>query len=401
VTTIVTALISGTIGGYIDDFFARAKPSISLLSVGFQAPSQTDSVRLPDEVSAMSKQAHWSVGLERFESFSRVLELEQLNRGWIQEANELITSLQEWKSKYIGRTNSTYPLTETLPASAILNHPYFSSDVGGTVITVLLRRGLMGKVTYSEKEIETAHSIMDAADQKDQQRWIFFLSYKGQLLPYKDTSEFQTHTIGLFAHSFTRGITQNVLEFTDYAISLTRKDILDAQRISAAMQDATLPNATIATTIALINTGKSPVTFSPYFGIKIDHPDYYSTNMVLVAVDSAKKENPFALTSGGFTINLGDREKKGERVRVDPFLPNTESTKYLTILGGETLRAKLLGVSALGTKAKPLVDMHATKLLKARIIGNTLNRNTIWSDWTPFSLQVDESVKKQLETAVP
>src|SRR5262249_7053766 len=135
---------------------------------------------------------------------------------------------------------------------------------------------------------------------------------------------------------------------------------------------------------------------------KIDHPDYYRTNMVLVAVDSEdKKENPFALTSNGFTINLGEREKKGERVRVDPFLPNTGSTKYLTIPGGETLRAKLLGVSALGTKAKPLVDMHATKLLRARIVGNTLNNNTIWSDWTPFSLQVDESVKRQLEEAVP
>jgi hypothetical protein len=114
VTTIVTALVSAIIGGYSDDFFGRAKPSISLLSVGFQAPSQADSVRLPDEVSTMSKQAHWDVGVERFEPFARVLAVEQRNRSWIQEANELITSLEEWKSKYVARRNSVYPLAETL-----------------------------------------------------------------------------------------------------------------------------------------------------------------------------------------------------------------------------------------------------------------------------------------------
>jgi hypothetical protein len=108
VTTIVTALVSGVIGTYLDDFFDRAKPSVSFLSVGFQAPSQSDSVSLPDDLSRTSKQAHWGVSLERFEPFNHVLEIEQRNRTWIQQANEFVSNLEEWKNRYIARPNSTY-----------------------------------------------------------------------------------------------------------------------------------------------------------------------------------------------------------------------------------------------------------------------------------------------------
>jgi hypothetical protein len=403
ITTIITALISGTIGTFLDDFFNRAKPSISLLSVGFQAPSQNDSVRLPDELSRTSKQAHWAISLERFEPFTHVIEVEQRDRTWIQQANEFIANLEEWKNKFIARPNNTYPVGDTLSANAILSHPYLSSDYGGEVITVLLRRGSMGKVTYSDHDVTSLAPIVEVSDQKDQQRWVFFMAYKAQLLPYKDASDFAKKAIDLFAESFARGVTQNVLEYTDYAISLTRKDILDAQRLSVGMQDAILPDATIATTIALRNAGKTPITFSPYFGLKIDHPDYQDKNIVLVSVetDGGKKENPFTLTSNGFMINLGDKEKKGEAAKVEPFLPNAGDTHYITIGAGETVRAKLVGTTALGTKAKSLVEMHATKLLRARILGLADAGREVWSEWTPFSLQVDETIRKRLESATP
>jgi hypothetical protein len=401
-TATVTAVISATVGGSIGKFLERSRPSISLLSVGFQAPNQKESVRLPDDTSNLSKQAHWAISLERFEPFARLLEVEQRNRSWVQEANELIANMEEWKARYIARGNSTYLLSDGLSAAAVLGHPYLSSDTGGGVITVLLRRGLFGKVTYGAKDVETITRIIDISDQKAQNRWALFLGHKVQLLPYDNSSDSAKAAIDLFVQSLARGVTQNVVEYTDYAIALTRKDILDAQRISAAIEEATLPNATIAITVALHNAGKTPVTFGPYFGLRIDHPDYVNQNLTLVASDSEHdRSNPFALTADGFTINLGDREKKGERTRVDPFLPNAGSVGYLNVPGGETVRAKLVGTSALGPRAKTLVEMHATKLLRASVVGLTGAGSEIWSPLTQFSLSVDDVVKKRLESAQP
>lgn len=374
-----------------------------MVSVGFQAPTQSESIRLPDEISTLAKQAHWSVSLERFEAFSRLVDVEQKNRSWIQEANELIANLDDWKKKYISKTGTVYPLTETLPVSAIRSHPYFSSEMGGAVTTVLLRRGLMGRTTYSTKDTQAQSRVLDSGEQPDQSRWAFYLDYKLQIIPMKDLSDGQKAVIENFAESMSRGITQNIVEYTEYTVSLTRKDILEAQRISSSIQEAVLPSTTIAASIVLHNAGKSPVTFTPNFALRIDHPDFSDKNFVLTAAETTadKKENPFQLTSGGFSISLGDREKKGERVRVEPFLPSAGSVGYLTVPGGESVRVKLVGNSALGSKAKALVDMHATKLLKAQVLGKTSDSQSVWSALTPFSLQVDDEVKKTLEISRP
>lgn len=402
-TTALTAFVSGLIGTSLSSYFERAKPSISLLSIGFQAPNLSESVQLPDELSTMAKQAHWAVTLERFESFSRLVEVEQKNRSWTLEANELVKNLEDWKSKYIGKTGSIYPITEGLTANAIKSHPFFSSDMGGAVMTVQLRRGLMGKTTHPLKDIQGSARILDAQDLKDQSRWAFYLGYGQQFITYKDQPEQIKNSIDTFAESFSRGITQNVLEFTDYSIAFTRKDILDSQRISAGVQEALMPNTTIAATVVITNTGKSPITFAPHFGLRLEHPDYADKNIVLIAADAGlqKSENPFALTAEGFTINLGEKQKKGERVRVEPFLPNAGSIGYITVPGGESARVKLVGISALGKSAKALLDIHATKLLQARVLAKGHDGISVWSELTPFSLQVDDAIKKSIEAARP
>jgi hypothetical protein len=402
-TAAVTALVSGLIGTSLSTFFDRAKPTVSLLSIGFQAPTQGDSVQLQDDISTLSKQAHWAVSLERFESFGRLVEVEQKNRSWTLEATELVKNLEDWKSKYIAKSGSVYPLSEALAANAVRAHPFFSSDMGGAVMTVQLRRGLMGRTTYVLKDVQGSARVLDAQDLKEQSRWSFHLGYGQQFIPYKDQSESVRSAIELFAESISRGITQNVLEFTDYSIALTRKDILDAQKLSAGIQDALMPNTTVAATVAINNSGKSPITFSPQFGLRLEHPDYSDKNLVLVATDASaqKKENPFALTADGFTLNLGDRQKKGERARVEPFLPNASNIGYVTVPGGESVKVKLVGIAALGKTAKPLLELHATKLLQARVLAKGSENVMIWSELTPFSLNVDDAIKKSIETARP
>ena len=403
-TAAITAVVSGLIGKSIDKFVNRPRPAIATLSIGFQAPTKSESVKIPDDISNLSKQAHWAVSLERFEPFAKTVEMERKNREWIEEANEFIAVMNDWKTKYVSNSSAVYPLQSTLSASAILSHPFIATDSGGAIITVLLRRGLIGKLTYSSSDLSDLSAIVGFEDQKSEGRWAIFVGYKAQLIPYKNIGPQAKSTIDLFAESLGRGVTQNILEVSDYAVALTRKDILDAQKISSAIQEAILPNTTIAATVAINNAGGLPITFSPYFGLKIDHPDYAGRTFFLVAMDSGDsntKENPFALTASGFSINLGDSEGEGEQAQIAPFLPNTGSSGYITVPGGQTAKVQLVGIEALGPLAKPLVDLHATKLLKIRLLGLAGNDHIVWSDATPFSLSIDGGVKAMLEHASP
>ena len=159
VTAVVTAVISGVIGG--DRLILESpKPSLTLLSVGFQGPTPQKSVKLPDEiVDIMRQQLPWDLELERFYRFDQLIEAEQKNRAQIAEANELLSSLENWKAKYIARPNNIYSLDDVLPANALVSHPYFTV-IGLGLINTYIRRGGLAKATYTREQVSNTRILL-------------------------------------------------------------------------------------------------------------------------------------------------------------------------------------------------------------------------------------------------
>ena len=219
ITAVVTAVISALVGGLWDSYWNRAKPSVALLSVGFTAPLRDASIKLPDDLVEMAKRLPWQLQLERFSPFAHVLEMERSSRSQLQEARETISNLEDWKPKYLSQSLSSYKVDDKLPRNAILNYPYIASDVAANTIFILLQRGAALKTTFSLDEARAAGSpLIKTFDDTTERRWKLYTSYKITMVPYVNTSDSSEKEIDLFTESLSRGISQNMAEFTDYFI---------------------------------------------------------------------------------------------------------------------------------------------------------------------------------------
>src|SRR5262245_2223401 len=74
--TIITAIISGVIGALINDYTSRAKPSVSLTSIGFRSPIKKESIELPNDLITLTSKSDWSPILKKFERFEKLVKVE-------------------------------------------------------------------------------------------------------------------------------------------------------------------------------------------------------------------------------------------------------------------------------------------------------------------------------------
>ena len=126
-TAVLTAIVSGTGGVLMEAYLNRPSPSISMLSVGFDAPVHAEHVKLADDDARLSNTAPWTETFERYEPFARVVELEVAIGRYVEEANELVSLLSNWVTNHISRPpDGKIPKNSVLTPEAILEHPFFS-----------------------------------------------------------------------------------------------------------------------------------------------------------------------------------------------------------------------------------------------------------------------------------
>ena len=100
---------------------------------------------------------------------------------------------------------------------------------------------------------------------------------------------------------------------------------------------------------------------------------------------------------GGMKKNLDDVDR-GQRFNVEPFLPDTKGIRYVTVPPGKSETIVLVAVQPLGGVASDLVELHATGLLQATVVGLTAEETVIKSQPAAFGQSVGDDVRAKLES---
>ena len=261
-----------------------------------------------------------------------------------------------------------------------------------------LQAGALKAPTYDLKTTSRQENVIDVEDQSEAKRFVFSLSYKLQFLHYEGMSERRKTLTETFARSFGRGIKQNILDYTDAVISRTKASILEAERLRKSLRTALLPNSALSVSVALHNTGRSPMTFMPHFGLRIEHEKYRDHLIVLATQGSKEAQQTRAeLAIGNGTLSIrASGESGGERFFVEPFLPDTMGVRYVTVGPGESNTIVLRAEDALGELAAGLLSLHQTELLTASVVGLTTQGDLVRSEPVAFGRSMAEAAKSKL-----
>ena len=373
-------IISAFIGAEINDYYTRAKPEVVVTTIGFKAPLYGQSVALSEEVIALSFELSWSPSLREQESFGNALAVARACADGKREASSLVKELKDWNEANIGSSGRSFDSTAAIPEIAMWRHPLLKQGIGRNITTSLVFSGKLGPASHSLAEIEPLPKLFEIADQPQNERWVLYLHNQWLFFDYQNLSDGRKRDLALFVNSLGRGAKQNVAEYTARILSHTESAILKTSELQDSLETLLLPNAALSVEVSLLNAGGRPSIFQPYFAIHIDHDGYRHKSFVLAVELKGAGSNP----SNG-----------------DVFLPKTRGQAYLTVPSGESINITLVGVDPLGEATSELLSLQESGLLSAEVAGVLFDGDPIWSEPTPFSLDVTDSQRQTLEQLVP
>jgi hypothetical protein len=113
-----------------------------------------------------------------------------------------------------------------------------------------------------------------------------------------------------------------------------------------------------------------------------------------------RQQNPFSLTSGGFTITQPSNEQQGKPVKVERFLPEDSASSYINVRPGDLRDIKIVSAQVLGEDAKTINEILHTKLLHFKVLALTTNGDEIWSPEASLSQRIGEDEAGEIRRKV-
>lgn len=395
-STVITALISGFVGIIIANYNNRAKPAISLTSVGFKAPLKGESIELPDDLISTTSNSSWAPSLKRFENFEKLVNVEKEVSTHIIKLNQAISSIKAWKKQYGISESTNANGIQVINKTILLESPIISDDIVGITLFLMLRSNDVNRPPLSLNEIKEVKSIFDIVNDEGTQRLIILLENRNLQFQYSRLPDSRKNDIKTFVNSISKGVKTNIDHYTEEFENEANRQLIEAQKIREKIRTILLPNSSISTKISINNLGKTAISLKPYFGLKIFHQDYKNKAFVMTAENKKKKRNPFKLTKDGFTIGHSEEELKGKDVKVERYLPEPQDSYYLNIPPGGSIELTLVGIEPLRELASDINKIHLTKLLKVQVLGISTDGKKIWSNQVTFSETIPEEEKNGL-----
>ena len=401
ITAAVTAVVSGLIASMINNHVSRAKPHIIVNSVGFRGPLQDEPVELPDGVLNLSAESPWLDELQRFETYDKLVKADQEATEVIAQLEQAIASIRAWEKQNVTAVDPG--AEDRIPAAAFLQHPLVKESVVGQKAIGLIRRRALGAAPPKDIAALNASSpSYEIYPDPKNTAWLLDMGERSMQIPFEGVSASSKSGLELFVQSIAHRSRPNVKYYSDRVIDSSREDILQLQDFQKQLRAFLLPRACLSAVVSVHNAGKTPITFRPFFSLRLLHPDYKGRAFVMASENAPdKRKNPFALTSNGFTIQMPREEVAGKKVLAKPFLAGTSASPYMTIPPGEVREITLVATEPLGTDAEGIKRIHETKLLGCRVVGTSSDSDDIWSAPTEFSEQIGKDEKARLAALVP
>jgi len=395
---LITALISAIVGAAVTWYVDRAKPSLTLISVGFRGPINIDTIDVSDSLSTLTTQTGMLPSLKRFESFDKLAATEVKASESLIILQQSIDAVDAWRKRYSLPPQEGQP--RRLSAQAVADHPFTSDDLVGGTLTSLIRQGDLPNPPIASAALKKMQPIIPYGEVK-KDVWLLVFGRRQSRLSAVELLPDVKEGVELLGLSFAVGSFDNLDYYSSKFIDEARRELEIVRGISDRLREVILPNAVISARLLIENRGGKSVTLNPNFALHFRDKNVQLDPIVLRVTPAREpgKKNPFSLNAdGGFRIAIPTGEEEGKKAQVKPFLPDPDSYPYINVPPGEIKEVSVTGSFPLGKFTKDLLTMYQSKLLQFSIAGSTVSGRLLESPNTSFSEKIGEDERKLLQS---
>lgn len=385
---IVTFLISGFGGAFLARHLARARPKISVTSVGFHG----DVVHLSDAAIDASVNDDWGLNLNGFVEYQVACARENKSSKLILELGTVKEIVDEWLAANMA-DNSNHVLSK----SELRRCPYFSYTHIGASIYGMLRRRDLADLPISMDALEKLDKKFDLEERGES--WVLHLGSKGVKFPTGDIfSAKEKNQQKQIAESFSRGATENIRYILQLFSTATANEITKLMRLRDELRKCIAESAHVVLDAVVSNIGDKPTVITSYCSAKLGLGDDTVPMLFRVAGDKRKTEQDNA--NNLLSKLLGFKEKAkddiGEMFDVAPFLAEVSSSPHISVSGGGTEKVTLLSIEPMGKVGDKIVKHFELGTLTCSLTATTASGEDINAPRATFGKELSQQRKQLL-----
>lgn len=386
-TALVSFLVSGVGGAFLQKYLSRAQPLITVTSAGFEGPAEF--VEIPDELVALTQDDSWGSSLDKYTRFSTLRDRESEAAEKEARISKAIKLAESW-------LHDSGKGADQVTAAEILRHPLVTDNVFGSSINGSIRRQELPAPPNADlQELAPVFPLFSREGDP--------LLHTGKTGVRFRTDEFVDRRMfdanKLVAESFSRGSRVNMVHYTRAFLDGERKNVLTLKTVRERLRALILEQARPAVSLTVHNAGATAVAFRPYFGMTVLGSDGKSvTDKYLMLIDQPR-QGAERLANGLLESMLADAESDrdtSKQVKVDPYLPITGGLSYTTIIPGGSVTLRLVATEKLGAKGPQYRTSYESGLLNTRIMALTVSGEPVWSDVAAFGSNVNKAAENEL-----
>lgn len=390
-SAVISFLISGVGGAFIQKYVSRAKPEITVTSAGFEGTS--DYIEIPADLQKLSEEDAWGKSIAKYEKFDKLRSREEDAADTEARLLNGIALTESW----LRETTTT---TDQLTKSELLKHPLFVDATFGSSINGAIRRQELQPPPAIDLTLyQTLFPIFKNSDGDP----LVHTGRFGVSFPTKRFMDQRMHDANrLFAESFSKGLRMNVLHYTNQFLEFERTNLLANKKLRERLKIILLEQSRPTLTIVVHNAGDSPVAFRPYFGMNVLAADGKTVSDSYLMLPEKTSSIANTTDSAGILASLiankgeGGDDDAAKQVKVEPYLPRVGGLAYSTISPGATQTLRLVATAKMGGKAAQYRSAYDSGLLNTQILGLTASGESVWSAVSIFGANVNKATEDDL-----
>jgi hypothetical protein len=379
-------------------YLNRAQPHISVTSVGFAGPIGNECIQVPSGVVRETSDSNWLRSLKNYEQFAKLIEYDKELSANIIKFEKAVETISNWQVTLEDKLAAHDTEFISLNERELIRNEITKNELVARTILKKIRLERTASPPLDLKQLEKLTTLISVKHDSEKKQWRMQFGIAGISIPYSNLTLEKETKVQIFARTLARGSVKNLSFYAQLFIDTARARIIEAQGIQEKLRKAVYPVSRLVVNATLHNEGKSSVTFKPYFGVRILHQSYIDKPFYL-ALDASEdiKENPFSLTSGGFSIAVPNEKAKGTEVKVDSFIPEVGIMRYISVPPESIKEVSMVGTFPLGDSAEDINNILKTKSLKLKLLGISSENKEVWSESFIFSDGISKEIQMKID----
>jgi len=352
ITALISFLISGFGGYFLNDLQTRAKPELIVSSIGFSPGDEL--IEIEATLLGKSADSSWMRSFKKFESYDSIdQEYKRLVR--IEKRLKKGTDITEkWLKE---NKNWSTGEVEQVRIQELIETPYCQDDIVGSNIIGSMRRN---EIDMPPVTFEKLQALPDIAElYRDNSGWRIHLGRQGTGFPDDDAKGRQSKkSIEILAISFAKGSAKNIYYYINWFINETYRDLQAVQDLISEIEEILLPAAHLRIDVSIYNNGNSPVTLKPYMAMYFLNEELKNHSIILHYVknqENERAESTDVKVSSYLPESIGSQyifiqPNNGENITLSSNIPlgREKGEQILSLFNANALRSKVISISSEG-----------------------------------------------------